>query len=253
MSKQTAQDEDLIILSDDTEAENALEDLTLDFDEESTDNEVITFWEEEVSIETELVDETAEEEIILTLDDEEVSEEIIEEVNDEVETEVEALAEEETEETVEEAGTEEAEEGFSLDLSEAEETEVEVEEETAESTESLDLWGFDLTPDTDSAASEVATAAVAGWSMNSILEATIAQLEARRDAIWDERSGKTSKVVDLKDEIKKLEDEVFTLQWEIEGLDQESGKIALNISSLDDMKLEDADNAREHNYESVKG
>jgi len=255
MSKQATTDEDLIILSEDTETENSFDDIKLDIPEESDNSEVITFGEEEVSTGLDQAsDETAsEEEIVLTLDDESAEEKV--EVTD-----VQEVVETETNSEVSAESDDELGLDFSLDFDESAEektqeaTEQVVEEKSTDASESLDLWSFDLTASDDEVSSEVpiAEAVVVGGSMNSILEETVAKLQARKDAIAWEKSWKTAKVADLKAEIKKLEEEVVALEVEVEWLDHEAEKISLNMSSLEDMKLEEEESVREHNYESVK-
>ena len=249
MSKQATKDEDLIILSEDTEVAHELPELTLDLPEESDNSDIITFWDEEISLElddtTEEVSGVAEEEIILTLDNEETAEIVVEESK-----------EWETESSKEDASD------FSFDLTTEESSEevVEVKEEETAPSADLDFGGFDLTTTQESMwtahddptwIAEVATAVTATASMNSILEDTVAKLEARKDAIADEKSGKTAKVADLKAEIKKLEDEVLNLEGEVEGLDEEAEKITANIDGLQDMKLWNEDAVKEHNSNRV--
>ena len=243
MSKQATKDEDLIILSEDTEVAHELPELTLDLPEESDNSDIITFWDEEISLElddaTEEVSEVAEEEIILTLDNEETAEIVVEESK-----------EWETESSKEDASD------FSFDLTTEESSEevLEVKEEETASSADLDFGGFDLSSDWEAESTwttEVAVTVAATASMNSILEDTVAKLEARKDAIADEKSGKTAKVADLKAEIKKLEDEVLNLEGEVEGLDEEAEKITANIDGLQDMKLWNEDAVKEHNSNRV--
>lgn len=242
MSKQSTGEEDLIILSEDTQVHDTLEDLTLDIPESWVDSDIITFWEEEISLELDdaLESSPVEEEIVLSLD-EEVSEEMVVE---------------ETEEAKEE--TEQMTSDFSFDLTTDETVSeaIDIKEEVVAESADLDFGGFDLTSDDNvsdtSPMVEAATAATWVASMNSILEDTVAKLEARKEAIAGEKSGKTAKVAELKAEIKKLEEEVLSLEWEIEGLDEEATKISSNIDSLQDMKLGGEDIAKEHNSNRVK-
>ena len=247
MSKQATKDEDLIILSEDTEVAHELPELTLDLPEESDNEDIITFWDDEISLELddtteEVSEEVVEEEIILTLDNEETAEIVVEESKDVEEVKIEASEEDSSD--------------FSFDLTTEEASEEVVETKTEEATPSadLDFGGFDLSSDTGAESvwtTEVAATVAATASMNSILEDTVAKLEARKDAIADEKSGKTAKVADLKAEIKKLEGEVLTLEGEIEGLDEEADKITANISGLQDMKLWNEDAVKEHNAQRV--
>lgn len=246
MSKPVTKDEDLIILSEDTEVTDTLEELTLDLPESSADNEIISFWEEEVTLELDESSDVSpvEEEIVLSLDDEIA-------VTEDVTTE------KATEERVE---TEEVASDFSFDLT-TEETSLETTDENAEAaneTTDVDFGGFDLTADdsevsaSDNALTETVVATAGVSSMNSILEETVAKLEARKEAIAGEKSGKTSKVADLKAEIAKLEEEVLSLEAEIEWLDEEASKITANIDGLQDMKLWNEDAVKEHNSNRMK-
>ena len=130
MSKQSTQDEDLIILSEDTDTHDTLEDLTLDFSDTAEDTDIITFGDEDITLELDdksdaVENDAAEEEIILNLDSEESSQQV--ETQD-------ASAE-----SLEDEANNTSDIEFSLDLSSEEATQEETVEIEKEAPESLDL------------------------------------------------------------------------------------------------------------------
>jgi len=242
--KDENKDEDLIILSEEAPVTASLEDIKLDAEDTAEDSEIITFDTEELQdVKEEIKLEVAEEEeVIINLE-----EDIVEETSAQV-----------TETSV---GEEKAPEiDFSLDLGASEEAievaEAPVVEEKAE--EAVDFGGFDLSEgvseDTTvvSETAEVATVVGSVASMDAILEETVSKLEARKETIALEKSGKTAKVVDLDAEIEKLKDEKIILEWEIDGLDMEAEKISLNIEGLQVMKIGSEEVVKEHNVNRMK-
>lgn len=81
-------------------------------------------------------------------------------------------------------------------------------------------------------------------SLNDILTATIAKLALREEAIANDSSGKSAQIASIQAQIKALEEQVSALQGEISLLSAESEKISKNIEALEEMKL---DPVKEHN------
>ncbi len=98
----------------------------------------------------------------------------------------------------------------------------------------------------------VAVTTNSSWevTMNSILSETITKLESRQEEIVSEKDGKSTQVSDLREQIKKLEEEVALHEWEIQELESEAKKISTNVKWLEKMKL-DEDVAKEHNSKRV--
>lgn len=90
-----------------------------------------------------------------------------------------------------------------------------------------------------------------GSNLNEILAGTIAKLTKRQEVIASDKAAKTSQVQDLKDQIAKLEEEVALHESEVESLDVENDKISKNITQLEKMKLGDEEITREHNAKRV--
>jgi len=96
------------------------------------------------------------------------------------------------------------------------------------------------------------------FNVNSILDATIAQLVARKNVIADSKSQKSSSVSDLLSQIEALQSQVELLNGEIAELDIENKKIDKNISSIEKMKLDSSEVAelperqRKHAPEKIK-
>jgi regulator of replication initiation timing len=97
-----------------------------------------------------------------------------------------------------------------------------------------------------------------GFDVNAILDTTIAQLQARKDVIKDTKSQKSSQVSDLMSQIEALQAQVESLNTEISELEFENKKIDKNISSIESMKLDTSDVAdiperqRKHAPEKIK-
>ena len=93
------------------------------------------------------------------------------------------------------------------------------------------------------------------WDVNSILDQTINQLSQRKDIINSKKDEKSSKVLSLQEQIKKLQKEVSDLKLDVEELDQETLKIDKNISMIEKMKNESFENqerTRKHELEKIK-
>lgn len=85
-------------------------------------------------------------------------------------------------------------------------------------------------------------------SLNDILTATIAKLALRAEAITQDSSGKSAQIADIQAQIKVLEEQVANLEGAISLLTTESEKISKNIEALEEMKL---DPVKEHNARRV--
>lgn len=241
---QATQDEDLLIISDDTASDTdtsieiSLDDTTPAI---SLDSEpIIDLDATEGSTDTETV--SVEEDTTPTLD--------LGLMTPEVSTEE---AAQDATETSEVSGAETNNiDLWSLDLGISD---AEVSEETSLDTveESSQTEGAEDISFGESIATASAVAATSvGWeaTMNSILSETITKLESRQEEIVSEKDGKSTQVSDLKEQIKKLEEEVALHEWEIQELESEAKKISTNIKWLEKMKL-DEDVAKEHNSKRV--
>ena len=223
MAATATQDDDLLIIADDT-SESDTWDIDFSFD----------FWDET---------------------DEVTTQEAKTEQTHEATTELEP---EQTE--VWETDTVDSEEGFDLgiDLSQDSEVSVENNEEVSE----VEEVSFDLGL-TDEASAEIAgeedvslsgSSAWGAWStgddssMNDILSATIAKLTARQTNIASQKDGKLKHEDEIKMQIQTLQNEHSTIEQELAGLDSESAKITANITELENMKL---DPVKEHNAKRV--
>jgi len=241
MSTATQQDDDLLIIEEDTSSDTASDTIEFSFDTEddafsSTDEIVIDVTDEKtqdtgvsedspvsvLEISPEIDTATA------TPEDMTISFEIPESASP-----VEASSEKAEEIKVAEDFS------FNLDMwSEASETIPEtsvtspIEEVISEPTSALPV-------ETVSAQEE---------SLNDILTATIVKLEARKEAIATDKSGKAAQEEDMKAKILELQEQVQELEAEMKALDAESEKITTNISELEKMKL---DPVKEHNAKRV--
>lgn len=74
------------------------------------------------------------------------------------------------------------------------------------------------------------------WSRNDILDETINKLEKRKTVIWEIRSDKKSNLTDLEAQIKKLQSEVKDIKGEISELDTEEEGINVDIDTINEMK-----------------
>ena len=106
------------------------------------------------------------------------------------------------------------------------------------------LWSAEVSEVSDSESWQAASSE----NLNDILTATIAKLALRKEAIQTDTSSKQAKVQDLKAEVEKLEWEISEIEAEITSLWLESEKIDMNITQLEDMKL---DPVKEHNAKRV--
>ena len=250
MATAIAQDDDLLIIEDDSTVSEGNDNIEFSFDfgdeapkkQEGTTSETLVT---EKAVEA--VDEIASPDLSaldmsLDLDIKEeislesVAEGVTEEASQEVsldlgmnfDTEITDEGQEETgEETVGAAD-------FSLDLSETTET-IPVVEEVVAATETLEVSHDESVGGDDT-------------SMNAILSGTIAKLSARQEAIASDKAGKTSKEEELKAQIKELQSQVKDLESEMKALDSESEKITANITELENMKL---DPVKVHNAKRV--
>jgi len=87
-------------------------------------------------------------------------------------------------------------------------------------------------------------------SLNVILTGTITKLQKRQEVIASDTSAKETQVQDLKDQIVKLEEEVALHEAEIAALETEDDKIKKNITQLEKMKLGEEE-VKEHNAKRV--
>lgn len=241
---QATQDEDLLIISDDTASDTdtsieiSLDDTTPAI---SLDSEpIIDLDATEGSTDTEAV--SVEEDTTPTLDLGLTTPEVLTEETVQNSTETPEVLETETNDV----------NLWSLDLGISD---AEVSEETSWDTveESSQTEGAeDISFGESIAAASAVAATSVGWeaTMNSILSETITKLESRQEEIVSEKDGKSTQVSDLKEQIKKLEEEVALHEWEIQELESEAKKISTNIKWLEKMKL-DEDVAKQHNSTRV--
>jgi hypothetical protein len=223
MAIATAQDDDLLIIADDSVSDNSSDDIefSFDFGEDSAEKK-------ETSSVEEGSPEITETPIDLGINFDTSSEE----------SKVEAKTE-----THEVAANEE----FSFDLgevSEAKQEESKIEESPVE--ESPVEEGITAAK----VSSEVESTNSTGddTSMNDILSGTIAKLAARQDVIATDKASKSKSEEEIKAQIKDLQEQVKELESEMDTLDSESNKITANIAELENMKL---DPVKEHNAKRV--
>jgi len=260
----TQQDDDLLIIADDDHSEDTIE---FSFDEPSVEatkeaSKAVTETSE-VSIEN-----TAEVESNISLETVQSETSVLDSVEKVTEAEItpkEAVSDdsfdlfEDNSAPREEASTEVKEEentlssddtgDFSFDLGESEDAskqEVSTEDNTKEETMKISLW-----EDIVEAAwsGDGSTASGDDSSMNDILSATIAKLEARKTHIAEAKTKKLKHEDEIKSQIKALEAEHASIEAELTGLDSESDKIVANITELENMKL---DPVKDHNSKRAK-
>lgn len=249
MTAQTLQDEDLIILSDDTSshdifnfdtsvAPSAVTSDIIDFGTEEISFETPTFWEVSPMQETptsEVVVENNDFSFGLSFETPVIQEQIAE-VSEAVATPV-------------------LEEVFSFDtqvqeaLTSTEEVESSIEEVTMENPEVSFMQE-------EAPKQEVGN--VEAFDVNTILDATIAQLQARKEVNFSNKSQKSSQVTDLLSQITKLQAQVESLNSDILEIDAENKKIDKNIVSIEKMKAdavevsEVPERQRKHAAEKIK-
>ncbi len=96
------------------------------------------------------------------------------------------------------------------------------------------------------------------FDMNSILDQTILQLESRKSEITNQKSQKSTQVGDLLAQIAALQHQVNGLNTEIDELEIENKKIDKNIAGIQKMKHETLDisevteRQRKHAPEKIK-
>jgi len=99
-----------------------------------------------------------------------------------------------------------------------------------------DIFGGDDTSAQDDSQAGDDTAA-SDDSMNTILAATIAKLEARKEVIIKDKETDKAQISDRKAQIKELEAEIAEFDETISELTAEQRKITTNVKSLEKMKL----------------
>ena len=228
MAATATQDDDLLIITDDTQDSDS-DEIDFSFD----------FWDE--------TQESTQEESIPEV-----------EIQD---TEKDENKTTETSETINlEDGSQEEAIDFGIDLtkdSNPEEEVSEIHEDVIEES-NFDLWisddnEIDLLGDAD-LWNEEESSSTGGWStgddgsMNDILSATIAKLAARKESIASDKVEKLKHEDEIKAQIQALENEHTSIEAELAGLDAESTKITANIAELEEMKL---DPVKEHNAKRV--
>lgn len=185
-----------------------------------------------------------------------------------------------SQEKVEEIQTPEVNFDFSFDSDNSQTSDSSSDLEISWVTESIDLWTNEI-PKTDLVSDEFSfwevqeevssslqntnddffsqTSNVSSsedlWDTNTILDQTIAKLTSRKDIIKSKKDEKSQSVKSLQEQIKELESQVANLNEEITWLDLESKKIEKNISWIEKMKL-DTDlierPQRQHNLDNIK-
>lgn len=267
-------DEDLIILSDDSQADNSILDFNFDVNEtaNTTQEPVISFGDdaktEEVSFNFDLWTETTvspqvDNELVLsdTASETSSSDDLFNLGSTEVTTTKSALTTETT--------TDDINFWFGEELSSDKETISDTESELVQNITSFhESNGFEydnykketfddlewqsevvIKNDTSSLTEQL-------WDRNEILNGTIKKLEQRKEIVSQIKQTKQTNVDSLNEEIAKLKKQVSDLQTEIKDLEKEEWSIDLDISSIEKMKsnvLEiSSDRPRKHNLDNIK-
>ncbi|NDK09827.1 hypothetical protein GW846_03550 [Candidatus Gracilibacteria bacterium] len=236
----TTQDEELLIITDDSSDDSSDMDFSFDFGDENTDStsekETETSKAEAQATEDSYTDET-----ILEMEDAPLKEEI-------------SQIPQSTDEN-EESENEEFSLDFSKEIDTLPETNQNVSNEVvAEKSEQndfgMDLMSDDTSNKTQSEApvteknTETKILSDSHESLNDILSATIAKLQKRQEAIASDTENKAKKEEEIKSQITELQTQVKELEADMKQLDTESKKITSNIEELEGMKL---DPVKEHN------
>lgn len=94
------------------------------------------------------------------------------------------------------------------------------------------------------------------FDRNTILDEAISKMQSRKNSISDIQSRKEAMVDELSEQIKNLKSQVSDLEKEIKDLEKESSALDLDISSIEKMKesvLDVAtDRPRKHNLSTIK-
>lgn len=94
------------------------------------------------------------------------------------------------------------------------------------------------------------------FDRNAILDEAISKMQLRKNSISDIQSAKEATVNDLNEQIKNLKSQVSDLEKEIKDLEKENSALDLDISSIEKMKesvLDIAtDRPRKHNLSTIK-
>jgi len=227
----TQQDDDLLIIADD-ESSDSNDTIEFSFDDDDSAADTLT---ESSEVETQKIEETEiSSDIKLNLSQEDIKDES-------------DLSQENTLDTTETETTSSAGEEFTLDFGD-EVTETTEESVAVETEASISDLGSLSLEDDSSTTSGDDTSGNDG-SMNDILSATIAKLEARKVLIAWEKEAKLTHELEIKDQIKALQDEHAVIEAELTILDSESSNITANISKLENMKL---DPVKDHNSKRAK-
>jgi len=250
----TQQDDDLLIIADDDHSEDTIE---FSFDEETPTNPAETETKATVT-DSDVSEQVKTEEIVKESSDtttevtSEVSEPTLDAASETSDMSFDLFEDNKEDEVrVEEVSEapENQESDFSFDLGEEETSkkeEISIESSEIQE-ETMEISLGDTSGDDSAITDDSAT-----WddsSMNDILSATIAKLEARKSHIAESKESKLKHEDEIKAQIKALEDEHASIEAELSGLDSESDKIIANIKELENMKL---DPVKDHNAKRAK-
>lgn len=91
--------------------------------------------------------------------------------------------------------------------------------------------------------------------MDGILEGTISQLKARQEVIGQTKGKKTSRIDELSKQIEELQQQVADLKDDVVDLDDENTRINTNITALENMKMfekaQEEEKVRAHDLKKV--
>ena len=243
MATATTQDDDLLIIADDSASEDNIE-FSFDFDDNSTEK---TETPTTAEVETQVVSESTDipkmgiDILEETTETPETSDapEVTDDATIDLGIDFDAPVAQETKDEIKaETHEVEAHENFSFNIDEAvADKAVETREEVSQTSETI----TEIAVPTGSSGDDT--------SMNDILSATIAQLAARKEAISTDKSSKSQSEEEIKAKIKELQAQVKDLEADMAILDSESDKITENIAELENMKL---DPVKEHNAKRAK-
>lgn len=95
----------------------------------------------------------------------------------------------------------------------------------------------------------------ADTDMDGILEGTITQLKARQEIIGQTKGKKTSRIDELSKQIEELQQQVADLKDDVVDLDDENVRINSNITALENMKMfektQEEEKVRAHDLKKV--
>lgn len=248
MTTVTQNEEDLIIIGDETDSDKSIIDFDFSQRDEVTSPQesdfIIDFSDAEKNeVSTDFVLDTA---VSTTEENSEVisfSEDFFAPQEDKIEEPVAVLVQEENVWAVSE-----------IDFWFAEEVQTENIVAQTEVGENVQAVNFEMPEEKTQVESAVIWAVA--FDRNTILDEAIAKMQSRKWTIWQTKDQRQAQVDQLKEQMKKLQEQVSDLEKEIKDLEKEDSTLDLDITSIEKMKssiLEVAtDRPRKHNLSNIK-